>query len=1230
MFRKNRLFSKFACGLLCLTLAMPGQALTAYAADPSGEVTEDMQQDAISQGSSRTMEEILSDSEGLNGTSANQNGTSDQLNGTSEDLITDENTETVEDELSQEASDTVEDVAKEEEEVKEDAEEAEKETVEISKEGLPEIQGDYYRQYAATLYADQILKFVDPVTESAEETAVPADDTAAPADDAAVPADDASAPAEETVAPADDAAAPADSTEAAAPASETSTPKSSVTLSVDGKTKKLVVSGSKDDLMTGEISIAKTFHFDGKAVARFSFDASAAKGQKITLGFYLDDSAEPFATKELIKQRKKGTWEFQRDFSVDTLGMNLTGDHTLKIKVLDSSDSKPSFCLNWFEFVESSVPVIYVNIDEADGTIGEMNSSEDHSAECYGSMSIKVPAGYTSVDSGKALSGGDYNLEYIRGRGNSTWNASKKPYKIKLSDGAKLLGMGKNKHWVLLANYYDNSLLRNRMTYWLGKQLGMPYTPNLEPVELVMNGEYYGSYFLSEQVRLDKNRVDLKDLEKTPEATEEDEITGGYLLSMFPYGNEETKKSIRTKKGVEYLIESPEFDGYENEAQVNYISNYLQSVEDALYNKDFKTEDGVRYSDLMDLKSTALYYWIQEFSMNGDGYVSGSTYLYKPDHDKLYWGPLWDFDFVAWGSTEYSDLYTEGWTQKGEEDYANNWNSRLLEDAEFGTELLKGWELLKPLLQQVTAPGGQMDSYAADMEITARYNFEKLDFSPLGQEDDPSYSGYAEGETISPKTSLNMPGHTYADEITRLKDWIDRRLVWVDNNVESLRPVETTVTFKDDNGNVIESRTGIIGRPMRSLPEVPVKEGYLFSHWEYNYTMTLDFFLNLYEVKTEEELRNILLHDGWIEEEVDDFIQTYKDGVEASIYVDENTAIEKDMVITPRYVDNRDITHPKKIFLNKKIYTGIAYQYEEGGYLPDPIMQVAPFYAYDGDVKFTTDNENVVKFDKYNNSQVVGPGECTLIARASNGVEARAKIIIYSEQEAEENGMIFDVPAWFVEEKATVQKGKHYQLKFELSNELGMYGEGPSLFTADEDIVQIGQAGVIRAMKPGIAHIICISNDIVSICKVTVPATPGSLGSNVVKNGIKYKVTDANAKSRKVACMGPEKKSIKKASIPSTITINGKKYKVTKIKDSAFKNCKSLTSVSIGKYVEIINGSAFLNCKKLTKITIYASQPKIFKSSFKGIPKKATFSVPKKAKKYFDIVLKGKKLVTHK
>ena len=86
--------------------------------------------------------------------------------------------------------------------------------------------------------------------------------------------------------------------------------------------------------------------------------------------------------------------------------------------------------------VDNGIPVVYLNIDETDTTIEEMNASVDHSVYCYGTISIKVPEGFHYSDYPDAdLESLEDVAMSIRGRGNSSWRgASKKPYKIKLDD----------------------------------------------------------------------------------------------------------------------------------------------------------------------------------------------------------------------------------------------------------------------------------------------------------------------------------------------------------------------------------------------------------------------------------------------------------------------------------------------------------------------------------------------------------------------------------------------------------------------------------------------------------------------------------------------------------------------------------------------------------------------------------------------------------------------------
>ena len=121
-------------------------------------------------------------------------------------------------------------------------------------------------------------------------------------------------------------------------------------------------------------------------------------------------------------------------------------------------------------------------------------------------------------------------------------------------------------------------------------------------------------------------------------------------------------------------------------------------------------------------------------------------------------------------------------------------------------------------------------------------------------------------------------------------------------------------------------------------------------------------------------------------------------------------------------------------------------------------------------------------------------------------------------------------------------------------------------------------------------------------------------------NGVDYKV-DAEGN----ATVAAVNKKATKATIPATVAIEGKEYKVTEIAAGAYKNCKKLKSVVIGKNVKVIPAKAFMGCKSLKKINIKSTVlKKVGKNAFKGINKKAVIKVPKKKKAAYTKLLKGK------
>ena len=267
-------------------------------------------------------------------------------------------------------------------------------------------------------------------------------------------------------------------------------------------------------------------------------------------------------------------------------------------------------------------------------------------------------------------------LTQIKGRGNSTWYYSKKPYQIKLAKKTDLLETGDPgeaaKTWVLLANFLDHAFLRNSLTYDLAAELGLAYSPNNRPVDLYYDGEYRGTYLLCEKTEIKGGRVDIHDLEgdfedANPQVddfdglptamgtnrhgnryqyvaglTDPSDLSGGYLLEIDYADRAAVEKSwFTTSHGYYVVSKSPE---YLSENAMEYISGFYQEFEDAVWNGGINPTTGKSYADYVDLESLAKCYAILELSQDGDAFRS-STFFYKPaGEDKLYAGPVWDFD----------------------------------------------------------------------------------------------------------------------------------------------------------------------------------------------------------------------------------------------------------------------------------------------------------------------------------------------------------------------------------------------------------------------------------------------------------------------------------------------------------------------------------------------------------------------------------------------------------
>lgn len=277
-----------------------------------------------------------------------------------------------------------------------------------------------------------------------------------------------------------------------------------------------------------------------------------------------------------------------------------------------------------------TLPVLYINT--ANGA--PVTSKEYYLAGTY----YVDPCGVEGVE---AAGSAEAPLPLqIRGRGNYTWvGFDKKPYRLKLDSKAPLLGMKKSRHFALLAHADDNlGFMRNVAGMELSRRMGLAWTPDDEPVEVVLNGDYIGLYYLTEPVRVDKDRVNV--VEQADGETDPLKITGGWLVEIDNYDSD-PHVQIQEGGGTERIIftyKTPETLSAEQE---NYLLSQVTAMDNAIYAAD---KNSTEWQNLIDIDELARYYVVQEIMDDCESF-HGSCYMHRDMGVDSKWnfGPVWDF-----------------------------------------------------------------------------------------------------------------------------------------------------------------------------------------------------------------------------------------------------------------------------------------------------------------------------------------------------------------------------------------------------------------------------------------------------------------------------------------------------------------------------------------------------------------------------------------------------------
>jgi hypothetical protein len=407
-----------------------------------------------------------------------------------------------------------------------------------------------------------------------------------------------------------------------------------------------------------------------------------------------------------------------------------------------------------FDFTSSNLPIVKLT------TLADPISDDP-----------KVPVAMQIIDNGPGQRNYTNQTDYaFSGTIQAEWQGftgpvyPKKNYDFEVVDATgedldvSLLGMPEESDWIFKAEFLDQTLLKNTLTYEMARRMGR-YAPRTQPCEIILDGEYIGLYTLTEQVKRSKKRVDIARL--TPQDLSGSDLTGGYIFEMNinaqgpDWSSPNPPVNVATSGGaVEFKYVYPRREVIAT-AQAEYLQNAVNEFENILLSDQF-ADPALGFRSVADESSFIDFLIVNEFSNNYDSY-GRSTYMVKEkdtDGGKLKCGPPWDYD-RAYGY-EFSDPYG-GWVWQNTHPFwpFPFWWARLWEDETYRKRLACRWTMLRQNTLSDAAFISAIDSLAGRIDESQQRNF----------------------------TVWNTLQRPYTDGVDSLKAFVQRRLQWIDQTL---------------------------------------------------------------------------------------------------------------------------------------------------------------------------------------------------------------------------------------------------------------------------------------------------------------------------------------------------------------------------------------------------------------------------------------------------------------
>ena len=437
-----------------------------------------------------------------------------------------------------------------------------------------------------------------------------------------------------------------------------------------------------------------------------------------------------------------------------------------------SNGPTPTWFVEPIVLTSSNLPIVVLdtyNVDipdepKIDGTMGiifngdqQENHITDPFNEFYGQIAIEKRGSSSNSFPMKS-----YGLE-TRGPDSVNYNVS-------------LFDWPSDNDWILYAPYTDKAMIRNVLTYDLGRQMGQ-WAPRTKLCEVILNGDYIGVYVLMERIKINPGRVNVDPLIYSD--TLDNQLTGGYILKVdkttaggiVAWTSPYTAQTPSTGP-IYYQLHDPEIIDVHPD-QLNYIKSYVDNWESVLKSSTFANPQ-IGYRAFSDEASFIDFFLINELSKNVDGYRI-STFLHKrrfSEGGKIYAGPLWDFN-LGWGNANYCQGgLTSGWEINFNSICQGNganmnpfWFNRMLQDTLFANNVRCRWSDLRTSILSDSTLIHYIDSLANILTEPAVRYFNRWPIL---------------GVYVWPN---NYVGNTYQEEITYMKNWILARTAWMDANM---------------------------------------------------------------------------------------------------------------------------------------------------------------------------------------------------------------------------------------------------------------------------------------------------------------------------------------------------------------------------------------------------------------------------------------------------------------